>query len=159
MTGRSWIELSQAHTEERIKTNPGSITLHQCAQAACTTRTLSVKHTTIYQNQNQNISCSLHLYHHVVWYDKKCVTKRKNILIVKFLFDALNSFALIIIVFHSPNNTKILIHKAGIAYGICHDLTQLQSRPISAHIQAHQVNNINLALGFRQYMQCDLTPY
>lgn len=44
MTAGSWIELTQAHTEERTEPDPGSITLHQCAQAVCTTGTVPLTH-------------------------------------------------------------------------------------------------------------------
>lgn len=44
MTAGSWIELTQAHTEERTEPDPGSITLHQWAQAVCTTGTVPLTH-------------------------------------------------------------------------------------------------------------------
>lgn len=60
MTAGSWIELTQAHTEERTEPDPGSITLHQWAQAVCTTGTVPLTHRDVYLFTHNSL---LDLYH------------------------------------------------------------------------------------------------
>lgn len=112
MTARSWIELTQAHTEERIKTDAGSVTLHLCAQAACTTSAVSLKQRARYLF----IYCSLLRLYHVVRYEstpryilysvKNVELKAQNILTgifpVFFFCFVLNLFAPCCICPHTP---------------------------------------------------------
>lgn len=86
MTAGSWIELTQAHTEERTEPDPGSITLHQWAQAVCTTGTVPLTHrrSFIYSQQFVgSLSCGKILVKptlHPLQCEKCEATKNKSLL-------------------------------------------------------------------------------